>query len=57
MLRLTERQRLTYLDRGGARWVKRLLDEQLESTHQIAPGAAIGTLGATTPRGARPGAL
>ena len=27
MLRLTESQRKTYLERGGAKWVKRLIDE------------------------------
>ena len=27
MLRLTEVQRKKYLERGGARWVKRLIDE------------------------------
>ena len=29
MLRLTAAQRRVYLERGGARWVKRLLDEVL----------------------------
>ena len=27
MLRLTEAQRVKYLELGGARWVKRLIDE------------------------------
>ena len=27
MLRLTEPQRLKYLELGGARWIKRLIDE------------------------------
>jgi hypothetical protein len=27
MLRLTEAQRLKYLELGGSRWVKRLIDE------------------------------
>ena len=27
MIRLTEKQRVKYINRGGARWVKRLIDE------------------------------
>lgn len=30
MLRLTERQRIKYLELGGSRWVKRLIDESTE---------------------------
>lgn len=29
MLRLTEVQRINYLERGGARWIKRLINEAL----------------------------
>jgi hypothetical protein len=32
MLRLTDRQRDKYLELGGARWVKRLIDEEIEKT-------------------------
>ena len=32
MIRLTEAQRLKYLELGGARWVKRLIDEALQAT-------------------------
>lgn len=28
-IRLTERQRLRFLELGGARWVKRLIDESI----------------------------
>ena len=31
MIRLTEAQRLKYLELGGARWVKRLIDEALNT--------------------------
>ena len=34
MLRLTETQHKAYLDKGGARWVKRLLDEAKTSSKQ-----------------------
>ena len=29
-IRLTERQRVKYLELGGARWVKRLIDEAIK---------------------------
>ena len=29
MIRLTEAQRVKYLELGGARWVKRLIDESI----------------------------
>jgi hypothetical protein len=32
MLRLTEAQRLKFLELGGSRWAKRLLDEAIEQT-------------------------
>lgn len=32
MLRLNEAQRLKFLELGGARWAKRLLDEAIEQT-------------------------
>ena len=32
MIRLTEAQRAKYLELGGARWVKRLIDEALRAT-------------------------
>lgn len=30
MIRLTETQRLKFLELGGSRWVKRLIDESIE---------------------------
>jgi len=33
MLRLTEPQRLKFLELGGARWVKRLIDEARVNTY------------------------
>lgn len=30
MIRLTEPQRLRYLELGGARWIKRLIDEEIQ---------------------------
>jgi hypothetical protein len=32
MIRLTEVQRLKFLELGGSRWVKRLIDESVEKT-------------------------
>ena len=31
MTRLTDAQRLKFLELGGARWAKRLIDEQIEN--------------------------
>lgn len=30
MIRLTDSQRVKYLELGGARWVKRLIDEEIQ---------------------------
>jgi hypothetical protein len=30
MVRLTEKQRLKFLELGGARWIKRLIDESMK---------------------------
>jgi hypothetical protein len=40
MIRLTEPQRIKYLELGGARWVKRLLNEEIE---RKTVGASIAT--------------
>ena len=37
MIRLTEAQRVKYLELGGARWVKRLIDESMTPASQPKP--------------------
>lgn len=36
MIRLTEPQRVKYLELGGARWVKRLIGEELKTPNKQA---------------------